>query len=167
MALQRPPSLCIRTSATSTMTILPIPRLACEQCKRRKLRCDKASPCTACADAGLECRTVQRARLPRGKSGRARSQNNKLENRVARIEKLLSRQIEASSEPSQSKHTPVVTKPRVETVGGSNGFKPTRLRDEHVASLVGSEFWEALSVEVQGFAKHWRTQTMKMQMQMQ
>jgi hypothetical protein len=40
--------------------------------------------------------------------------------------------------------------PLTETVDGSNGSKPTRLRNEAVASLVGSEFWEALSVEAQG-----------------
>jgi hypothetical protein len=65
------------------------PRLSCEQCRRRKTRCDKDTPCSACKISGLRCEVVQRARLPRGRSGKVRSKNAMLETRVARIEKLL------------------------------------------------------------------------------
>jgi hypothetical protein len=70
----------------------PVPLLACEQCKRRKLRCDKRSPCTACTTACLDCRTVQRARLPRGKTANARKNRQSIEGRLERIEALLERQ---------------------------------------------------------------------------
>jgi hypothetical protein len=70
----------------------PPPRLACQQCKQRKIRCDKGAPCSACKNAGRNCHTVQRARLPRGKSAKARSQNKMLETRLSRIEDLLEQQ---------------------------------------------------------------------------
>jgi hypothetical protein len=150
LVLYHTPSFCIWHCSTSTMTVLPTPRLACEQCKRRKLRCNKTSPCAACKSAGLECRTVQRARLPRGKSGQTRNQNDKLENRVARIESLLSLQTRISCEPSSTPNTGLISASRVEMTDVFDGSKPAFLPDEKVTSLVGSEFWEALSMEVQG-----------------
>ena len=65
------------------------PRLACQQCKQRKLRCDKGTPCSACRAAGLICQVVQRARLPRGKSGQSRKQKQTLESRLRQLETLV------------------------------------------------------------------------------
>jgi hypothetical protein len=65
------------------------PRLSCEQCRRRKTRCNKEMPCSSCKTSGLRCEFVLRARLPRGRSGKIRSKNAMLESRVARIEELL------------------------------------------------------------------------------
>lgn len=128
----------------------PTPRLACEQCKRRKLRCNKASPCAACTDAGLECQIVQRARLPRGKSSKARSRNSKLEDRLAKIEELLSLRSRTANESASTRNTESIIAPRLKTATGFDGLKTTHTHNENAASLVGSEFWEALSVEVQG-----------------
>lgn len=47
----------------------PKAQLTCEMCKRRKIKCDKLRPCTACRNAGTICVPVERARLPRGRSG--------------------------------------------------------------------------------------------------
>lgn len=47
----------------------PKAQLTCETCKRRKIKCDKLRPCTACRNAGTVCVPVERARLPRGRSG--------------------------------------------------------------------------------------------------
>lgn len=66
----------------------PAPRLACQQCKQRKLRCDKGSPCNSCSAAGLACQIVQRARLPRGKSGAKQTQEQSLEARLKQLEAL-------------------------------------------------------------------------------
>lgn len=42
------------------------PGLACEECRRRKLRCDRGKPrCEACADSNLNCFTTM-SRPPRG-----------------------------------------------------------------------------------------------------
>jgi len=67
----------------------PNPRLSSAQCRRRKRKCDKAVPYSACREAGLNCNVVQRARLPRGRSAKAKNRINQLEDRVARIEELL------------------------------------------------------------------------------
>lgn len=45
-----------------------IPRLNCELCRERKVRCDKASPhCTNCVKAGMACVPVYRKRYSRGR----------------------------------------------------------------------------------------------------
>lgn len=65
----------------------PVARLSCEQCQRRKVKCDKLSPCTACRSTGVACNTVQRARRPRGKS--AKPKEGEIDARVARLEDLV------------------------------------------------------------------------------
>ena len=67
------------------------PRLSCKQCRQRKTKCNKGAPCSACKNAGLNCDVVQRARLPRGRSGKVRDKSTLLETRVARMEDLLKR----------------------------------------------------------------------------
>lgn len=66
----------------------PLPRLSCERCKKRKIRCDKRNPCSACKNSNTTCDFVERARLPRGRS--ANTKKSMLEERVARLESLLS-----------------------------------------------------------------------------
>ncbi|GLA09612.1 hypothetical protein AnigIFM60653_011943 [Aspergillus niger] len=46
----------------------PYAQLACETCKRRKVKCDKLRPCSNCRKAGIHCIVVERPRLPRGRS---------------------------------------------------------------------------------------------------
>lgn len=74
-------------------------KLSCEECRRRKTKCDKGSPCSACKHAGITCTAVQRARLPRGRSGKAKNKGSALELRVAQLEGLV-RQLEVSLEHS-------------------------------------------------------------------
>ena len=125
--------------------MLQAPRLACEQCKRRKIRCDKGSPCSACKNADLDCRTVQRARLPRGKSGKTRNHNKRLEDRVAKIEALLARQ-SSRSRPSTNDSA---------ASGIKSSYGPPTSAPSHVPSAEGTsfvavDFWMALSEEVTG-----------------
>lgn len=42
------------------------PRLTCELCRTRKVKCDKANPCSNCVSVGVVCVPVHRPRLPRG-----------------------------------------------------------------------------------------------------
>jgi hypothetical protein len=131
--------------------MIPTPRLACEQCKRRKIRCNKGSPCSACTNANLHCHTVQRARLPRGKSGRARSKQNKvLEDRVARIEDLLAQQNglrDESCSTSSSNHISVPTKDSTT----ESGIVTSLLQPvAGTTNFVAPDFWTALSHEVYG-----------------
>jgi hypothetical protein len=119
----------------------PPPRLACQQCKSRKIKCDKGAPCSACRSVGLSCHTVQRARLPRGKSAKARSHNKTLEARVARIENLLEQEAEIWTNRDPT--------PRAQTLlpSASNGKDVV---GNTINDFVAPDFWSALSEEVYG-----------------
>ncbi|KAH7408510.1 hypothetical protein DE146DRAFT_376540 [Phaeosphaeria sp. MPI-PUGE-AT-0046c] len=130
--------------------MITAPRLACEQCRNRKVRCNKASPCSACRAAGLQCHTVQRARLPRGKSGKERAQNNKLEERVARIESLLARNAELSAgvrPMTKYDHSSFINK---SVMTESETTTTVYCTDMPATHLIASDFWTALSNEVNG-----------------
>ena len=80
-------------------------RLSCERCRRRKTRCDKGSPCSNCKDAGTSCTGIERARLPRGPSGKVKNKNMILATRVARLENILGQldgRLECSIEADES-----------------------------------------------------------------
>ncbi|KAJ8115101.1 hypothetical protein OPT61_g3182 [Boeremia exigua] len=106
------------------------PRLACQQCKQRKLRCDKGSPCTACRTAGLACQVVQRARLPRGKSAKNRKQRQSLDGRIKQLEALL--------EQHNIIHTPHL----------SCAHRPGPAPNG--SQFLAPEFWSSLSESVAG-----------------
>lgn len=61
-----------------------IPRLSCELCRERKVRCDKASPhCTNCVKAGMACVPVYRKRYSRGRHTARRNLGLRAEGTVA------------------------------------------------------------------------------------
>lgn len=76
-----------------TPTIMPTPikstsaavKLSCVECTRRKIKCDKEVPCSACRQNGVACTPVQRARLPRGRT----KQQAALVDRVKHLEELV------------------------------------------------------------------------------
>lgn len=43
------------------------PQLTCELCRDRKVKCDKLEPCSSCLLAGVQCVSIHRPRLPRGR----------------------------------------------------------------------------------------------------
>jgi hypothetical protein len=119
-----------------------MPQLSCEQCRVKKTKCDKKSPtCTACANAGVRCQTVQRARLPRGRSGKARAKNVAIELRVGRLEALLQRNVE-DFEHSANRNDKIVR----DCDAPFRNFQPKSTLDTYVAS----EFWSTLSDEIAG-----------------
>lgn len=63
--------------------------LTCEQCRQRKIRCDKAYPCGTCQRSHIECTLVHRQRLPRGRVGTDNPKDAGLKDRVARLENLI------------------------------------------------------------------------------
>ncbi|RAK97723.1 Zn(II)2Cys6 transcription factor [Aspergillus ibericus CBS 121593] len=72
----------------------PKVRLSCETCRQRKVKCDKLDPCTNCQRLGARCVPVERARLPRGRSGRLATerpgdQDANLKDRVSKLESIL------------------------------------------------------------------------------
>jgi hypothetical protein len=141
----------LNCACSARLSMIPAPRLVCEQCKRRKTRCNKGSPCSACKSADLHCHTVQRARLPRGKSGKTRSQQNRvLEDRVVRIENLLAQQTGPHSvlrSTSNSDHIPTaITSSIAESKNVNSSLHP----GARLAEFVAPNFWDALSEEVHG-----------------
>jgi hypothetical protein len=130
--------------------MIPAPRLACEQCKRRKIRCNKGSPCASCKNANLPCHTVQRARLPRGKSGKAGRQNRVLEDRVARIEGLLAQQMESRDGLDSTSSGCQISTPSTDSVAEPDNVASTLHAGTKVAGFVAPDFWTALSQEVYG-----------------
>ncbi|KAF2438160.1 hypothetical protein P171DRAFT_424256 [Karstenula rhodostoma CBS 690.94] len=122
----------------------PKPRLACQQCKKRKIRCDKGTPCSACRRGGLSCHAIQRARLPRGRTARARGANTNIETRIARIEDLLEDYNEKHALQLQaSTHA---EKHLVHNGTASAGPISNARMDDFVAP----DFWRLLSEEVSG-----------------
>ncbi|PYH45062.1 Zn(II)2Cys6 transcription factor [Aspergillus saccharolyticus JOP 1030-1] len=73
----------------------PKVRLSCETCRQRKVKCDKLDPCTNCQRLGTRCVPVERARLPRGRSGRQAPElssydpDANLKDRVAKLEGII------------------------------------------------------------------------------
>ncbi len=110
------------------------PRLACEQCARRKIRCDKRSPCSACTGAQLTCNAVRRARLPRGRTGKTLKKDVLLEARIARIEEIVSKQqIEASGS---------------QALEDANPRRDLTRSGNRIGDFVAPGFWSSLCEEV-------------------
>ena len=78
------------TNSSGPHSERPKVTLTCVQCRQRKRKCDKKSPCSACIQAGSECTAVKRARLPRGRH--ATQNDSDLRQRVSRLERLLGAQ---------------------------------------------------------------------------
>ncbi|QUC19082.1 uncharacterized protein UV8b_03323 [Ustilaginoidea virens] len=71
------------------------PGLACEECRRRKARCDRVRPqCGICAEAGHKCVVVEK----RSQRGPKKGQLKDLRSRVAVLERRLVSQAQAASE---------------------------------------------------------------------
>ena len=84
-------AVSLQSPGDETLDILKamdaVPKLTCARCKRRKVKCDKRTPCSACVQAGALCETVRRARLPRGRSGNVKKAT--LEKRLSKLEAML------------------------------------------------------------------------------
>ncbi|KAH7308808.1 hypothetical protein BKA65DRAFT_559678 [Rhexocercosporidium sp. MPI-PUGE-AT-0058] len=120
---------------------VPAVRLSCEQCKRRKTKCDKQVPCTACKNAGIKCNTVQRARKPRGRT--AQHKGGEIDTRVARLEDLV-RQLKAQVQSGKG------DEPRHQDPHSISSGSPVPKDSNALQKYVAPDFWEALSQEANG-----------------
>lgn len=119
-------------------------QLSCEQCKIRKTKCDKRSPCSACKAGDLACTPVQRARLPRGKTGKIRSKNAALEDKLVRLENLVGRlETQLQSDGAVDEATGVLT-PATDLAAN---VRPVQYASK-IENFVAHDFWMALSNEV-------------------
>ncbi|RAH79309.1 hypothetical protein BO86DRAFT_457926 [Aspergillus japonicus CBS 114.51] len=95
----------------------PKVRLSCETCRQRKVKCDKLDPCTNCRRLGTRCVPVERARLPRGRSGKLASGRSNydpdasLKNRVAKLEDIIRDLVRSGYSFSPRATTPVPDAP--------------------------------------------------------
>lgn len=76
----------------------PRARAACDECRRRKLRCDGRQPqCSICHESGLICETTER-----GSRGPKKGYIKALKDRVVYLENLLENR--SDGQPEQNQH---------------------------------------------------------------
>lgn len=81
--------------------------LSCTNCRKRKVKCTKTSPCAACDRSNISCIFPNRARLPRGRSitGGPKTTNLELLRRVSKLEELLEKANQVDKDGKDSKNT--------------------------------------------------------------
>lgn len=86
----------IATNATNSSSITPPPgppnkakSLSCGTCRERKVKCDKTQPCSTCQRAKVPCVFPSAKRLPRKRQGERKKTNEKLLERLNRLEALV------------------------------------------------------------------------------
>ena len=170
------------TTANSSSTTPPsgppnkAKSLSCGTCRERKVRCDKNQPCSTCQRAKVPCIFPSAKRLPRKRQGERKKTNEKLLQRLNRLEALVEKagldekdgrcvekekEKEKKSSPDISDHsTPKKLsngdmmrrrRERSETSlsSGSQPAGKTALEGE-MSRYLGSNFWASLSDEVSG-----------------
>jgi hypothetical protein len=133
--------------------------LSCTNCRKRKVKCNKTSPCSACDRSSLICIFPNRARLPRGRTSGSKTTNIELLRRVKKLEELLDK---ANGEPKDGSPTASVPPSQSERshstqTSDTNACEtPEDLVVSHsvrVGTLdryMGSNFWKSLTYEVGG-----------------
>ena len=114
------------------------PPASCILCRRRKVKCDRATPCGNCLRAGAECVPFIPSRVPRGRQGgRKRSKaDGKLLDRIAKLEGLV-RDIEGYA-GAPGKHGATA-------FGGSSGADPVGARKGPSDVVVSSDVQDQLN----------------------
>jgi hypothetical protein len=78
----------------STVNLVEVPSSIwnCLSCRRRKVRCDRRSPCTQCAKTGIDCAFPSSGRLPTRRdelaAGSGPSRDRKQADLLARLKRL-------------------------------------------------------------------------------
>ncbi|PQE20699.1 multidrug resistance regulator 1 protein [Rutstroemia sp. NJR-2017a BBW] len=80
---------------TTTSNNHPPKILSCTNCRRRKIKCNKTSPCLPCQTSRTECIFPTRARNPRPRQSAPKSRDAELLKRISHLESLVSK-IDAS-----------------------------------------------------------------------
>ncbi|KAI9490591.1 hypothetical protein BDB00DRAFT_768524 [Zychaea mexicana] len=79
---------------------------ACETCRRRKTKCDGGNPCAYCVNAGFECNNnSERPASSQGQDGDHHAMD-RIEDRLRRIEKLMTAFTPSTSRKLSSPHPP-------------------------------------------------------------
>lgn len=62
---------------------------SCNPCRRRKIKCDRADPCSHCVRVGQVCVSSVPSGAPRGRQGGRRKLDSELLDRIAKLESLV------------------------------------------------------------------------------
>lgn len=126
--------------------------LSCTNCRKRKVKCNKTSPCAACERSSLPCVFPNRARLPRGRTGGSKTTNNELLHRLNKLEELLEKANQQGKKPPRA-----ASQASADTVGRS-GSSPSEsiaaqesspaVSEDALNKFIGSTFWKSLTHEV-------------------
>lgn len=131
--------------------------LSCTNCRKRKVKCSKTDPCSACDRSSLTCVFPNRARLPRGRTSVSKATNVELLRRVNKLEELLDK---ASGETNIDNTKPSVPPSRNGHANPAQNFDPNPsgtsedlvihhgVRDEVLDRYMGSNFSKSLNYEV-------------------
>ncbi|KAI9794244.1 MAG: hypothetical protein M1816_006170 [Peltula sp. TS41687] len=125
--------------------------LSCVSCRQRKVKCDKANPCSACHRSSVECIYPPRVRLPRGRQGGTRRRSVELARRLSRVEELLEK---LGGDPAAVPASAPNLGDSPEGPAASEGsfdsqeYEPVMKADG--SRYLGGDFWTSLSGEVDG-----------------
>lgn len=139
------------------MDILPVP-LSCEQCRRRKTKCDKAAPCSACKNAGIACNAIQRARLPRGRSGKVQNKNAMLNARVAHMEQLVKKLEVRSLRSAWTLVCWCLNQSQINYIKPLEGVPTLELQSQSATqsdNFLARDFWTSISQQVIWYLDLW------------
>jgi Fungal Zn(2)-Cys(6) binuclear cluster domain len=130
----------------------------CNLCRRRKVKCDKANPCSNCLRAGVACVSTTLSRVPRGRQGSRRKPDGELLKRIAKLENLV-KNLEAENGGVLPMASPVnigdaqpgFEVPYREKASESkprSSESSTGSPKDHLERYLSSSFWVTLSDEV-------------------
>ncbi|KAK4628207.1 C6 finger domain transcription factor adaR [Fulvia fulva] len=135
--------------------------LACRECQRKKIKCDRTYPCGQCTRSGLRCQSS--TRKPRAKAG-AKAVDAELRNRIAKLERLVEsfQGDESSSDAPSITPATNATKSRHTSMTGpeslavrQNSDSPSSPMDTalpYTNKYVAGTFWSSLTSEVKALA---------------
>ncbi len=177
----------ITTNTTTSSSTTPPPglpnkakSLSCGTCRERKVRCDKNQPCSTCQRAKVPCIFPSAKRLPRKRQGERKKTNEKLLQRLNRLEALVDKAglNETENAPSEKgklkkretlsdRGSPPPASPKKLNNGddtqkkrgrsetsqnsGSHPVGKTAVEGE-MSRYLGGNFWASLTNEVKSFA---------------
>ena len=88
---------------------LPPRQLACQACRKRKIRCDKLSPCSHCKSSGIPCQSSERYQGARQRAQRSSRADQTIADLNKKIEQLSQHLQPAASSPASSPSVSIKT----------------------------------------------------------
>lgn len=127
--------------------------LSCTNCRKRKVKCNKSNPCSACERSSLTCVFPNRARLPRGRTGGSKTTNVELLRRVNKLEELLEKASHNAHNTSKKPFMEQLERGRSDSAltfefGAAEGRTSPKVEDDALDRYIGSSFWKNLTHEV-------------------